>query len=49
MNLLETLGIATIFSGALVLITRKMTELFFSKSLETFKAELGKEIINHKT
>lgn len=49
MNLFETLGIATIFSGALVLIVRKLIEQFFSKDLEKFKADLEKEIIKHKT
>ncbi len=39
MNLFETLGIATIFSTALVLIIRKLIEQFFSKDLEEFKSE----------
>jgi hypothetical protein len=49
MNLFETLGIATIFSTALVLIIRKLIEQFFSKDLEKFKSELEKELIKHRT
>ena len=47
-DLLQTLGIATIFSGALVLIVRKLIEQFFSKDLEKFKIELEKEAIKYK-
>ncbi len=48
-ELIKSLGIATIFSGALVIIVRKLIDHFFSKDLEKFKAELQKEAIKYKT
>jgi len=48
-NLLEKLGIAAIFSGAVFLIIRKLIEQFFSKRSEKFKAELEKEVIKDRT
>lgn len=47
-ELFETLGIAGLFFIALVFIVRKLSEQFFSKNLEKFKADLQLDAVRHK-